>query len=353
MARTVTGFVSGAKIDALGAGRARRRMCGRGSRVVTTMSKPVVLCPGQGAQAQGMAGRWMEKSSAAKKIFDRADSVMGNRLGTKLSEIILQGPKERLDRTDVAQPAIFVASMACWEGLKELELVPPEAPATTAGLSLGEYTALTVAGALEFEDGLGLVALRGLAMQEASEAVSSTMCALVGADEEKTKATIGYAKEKCPDQVLVAANYNAPGQVVISGNSEVTRIASEYAANELKLRAVMLDVAGAFHSPLMSSAAERLGDALAKTTIRSPQCPVLANVTGQPHDSDPDSIRRRLVEQLTNSTRWADCMAYYANNPDVTGNGDWIELAPGKTLSGIMKKCDRRRRVVNYDAPPE
>jgi len=121
-------------------------------------------------------------------------------------------------------------------------------------------------------------------------------------------------------------------------------MAATYAADELKLRAVMLDVAGAFHSPLMAPAAARLGDALAGTSIEAPACPVLANVTGLPHEADPESIRNRLIEQLTNPTRWSDCMSYYKSNPDVTGEGDWIELAPGKTLTGVMKKCDRSEK---------
>ncbi|KAJ8907398.1 hypothetical protein NDN08_007510 [Rhodosorus marinus] len=316
-------------------------------------ASPVVLCPGQGAQSVGMGKTWKEKSKAAQKIFDRADAVLGDRLGSNLSEIIMNGPKSGLDRTDVAQPAIFVTSIASWDGMKELELVPPGTPATAAGLSLGEYTALTVGGAIEFEAALELVALRGLAMQEASEAVDSTMCALVGADEEKATSCIEYALERCKGQVLVAANYNAPGQVVLSGSSEACNMAATYAADEMKLRAVMLDVAGAFHSPLMAPAAARLGDALAGTSIEAPACPVLANVTGLPHEADPESIRNRLIEQLTNPTRWADCMSYYKSNPEVAGDGDWLELAPGKTLTGIMKKCDRRRKVMGFDSPPE
>lgn len=129
--------------------------------------------------------------------------------------------------------------------------------------------------------------------------------------------------------------------------------AAEYATEELKIRAVVLDVAGAFHSPIMAPAAERLGEALAKTDILVPECPVLANVTALPHENDPESIRRRLVEQLTNPTRWADCMEYCKTHPDLIGDGPWVELAPGKTLTGIMRKCDRRRKITSYDSPPE
>lgn len=295
----------------------------------------------------GMGRVWAERSREAARVFAQADEILGDRLGAPISSLCFEGPPERLNQTDVSQPAIYVTSMACLAGLRaqwgagngELPL------AACAGLSLGEYTALTVAGAMDFASGLELVTLRGRAMQEAAVASPSGMVALIGADE-------GQARELCErargPEVLVPANFNAPGQVVVSGSLGACERA-ERVASEMGLKATRLAVAGAFHSPLMKPAADRLATALASVRIVAPRCPVLSNVTGVAHEAGEgcaDVIRRRLVEQLTSPVRWAD-------------NGRWLgeryagaayhELAPGKTLSGLMRRIDRNLKVETHD----
>ncbi len=309
----------------------------------------VILCPGQGAQAVGMGKAWAERSPEAARVFAQADEILGDRLGAPISQLCFQGPAERLNQTDVSQPAIYVASMASLAGLRarwgagngELSL------AACAGLSLGEYTALTVAGAIDFGSGLELVALRGRAMQEAAVATPSSMVALIGADEAQARE---LCERACGSDVLVPANFNAPGQVVVSGSVPACERA-ERVASEMGLKATRLAVAGAFHSPLMKPAGDRLSSALASVRISAPRCPVLSNVTGAAHEMGEgcaESIRRRLVEQLTSPVRWVD-------------NGRWLgerhagaayhELAPGKTLSGLMRRIDRNVKVETHDEP--
>ena len=306
----------------------------------------IILCPGQGAQAIGMGKLWSETSEAARAIFEQGDEILGDTLGSPLSTLCFDGPSDALNRTDISQPAIYTASVACFAGwldgenrtVKELNMV------ATAGLSLGEYTALHLAGAFCFGDGLKLVALRGKAMQEAAQAVDSSMVALIGADEEKANAVCDQARE---NDILVAANFNAPGQVVISGSASACDRA-ELVASEMGMRATRLSVAGAFHSPLMSSAGDQLAQALASTQINPPNCTVMSNVTAKPHDKDPDMIRQRLVEQLTSPVRWASCCEYLiANNQDTA----FHELAPGKSLGGMMRRINKPTKVQNHIEP--
>jgi [acyl-carrier-protein] S-malonyltransferase len=328
---------------------------------MSTQKPLIVLCPGQGAQAVGMARAWAEASPEARAVFEHADRVIAEvwaeddatRNLPALSALCFEGPDATLNRTDVSQPAIYAASLACLAGVKaRLGYGNGEMPiAATAGLSLGEYTALHVAGALGFEEGLRLVALRGRAMQDAAEATPGGMVALIGADEAQADAVCEAARG---DEVLVAANFNAPGQVVVSGSKVACERALE-AAVGAGLRATPLPVAGAFHSPLMAPAAERLGLALAGVPIAEPRCPVMSNVTGLPHGADgagsmADSIRRRLVEQLTSPVRWAQCCRCLIDNPPVSGP-EYVELSPGKTLSGLMRRIDRGTRVTSYDDP--
>lgn len=306
----------------------------------------VLLCPGQGAQAIGMSKLWCETSKAARSIFERADATLGESLGAPLTQHCFEGPEETLNRTDVSQPAIYTASIACFAGWLDSEnITKNELDITaTAGLSLGEYTALHLADAFSFEDGLKLVALRGRAMQDAAEAVESSMVALIGADEDSANAVCDKARES---DVLVAANFNAPGQVVISGSASACDRA-ETVASEMGLRATRLSVAGAFHSPIMAPAAARLADALGATHINSPSCTVMSNVTAQAHTSNADDIRQRLVEQLTLPVRWSACCEHLiGNNQGAT----FHELAPGKTLSGMMRRIDRATKVVGHNEP--
>jgi len=312
---------------------------------------PVILCPGQGAQAVGMAKAWAGASPEAAAIFSEADRILGDSLGSPISTLCFEGPADRLNQTDVSQPAIFVASMASLAALCAAWGVTPAElrPAAAAGLSLGEYTALCAAGALSFADGLRLVTLRGRAMQDAAEATPSGMVALIGADEAQAAELCDRARG---DGILVPANFNAPGQVVVSGSASACDRA-ETVATEMGLRAARLAVAGAFHSPLIASAADRLADALASTEIREPRCPVLANVTGLPHAAAPgttmpQSIRHRLVEQLTSPVRWAQDCSWLAK---ACPENDWHELAPGKTLAGLMRRIERNIKVQTHDEP--
>ncbi len=313
-----------------------------------TMNPLIVLCPGQGAQALGMGRAWADASEAAKSIFDRADAILGSRLQAPLSKLCFEGPVEVLSRTDISQPAIFVTSLACWAGLTARGVEAPPL-AATAGLSLGEYTALVIAGAMSFEDGLELVALRGRAMQDAADSPLARagggggMVALVGATDEQA---LEICEKARGSQVLVCANYNAPGQVVLSGHKVACEAAGKV-AESMGLRFAILQVAGAFHSPLMAPAAERLADALRSTTIVSPKCQVLSNVTAAPHTSDPASIRAGLVAQLTSPVKWAQGCQWLAAH----ASGDYCEVAPGRTLAGLMRRINKEIKVVSHDTP--
>lgn len=314
-----------------------------------TWSATIILAPGQGAQVVDMGKSWRERSKAAASVFDAADDTLGTTLGATLTDLIFSSGEDAsatLSRTDVAQPAIFVTSMACWAGMQDLGLANASSLSVAAGLSLGEYTALTIAGAIKFEDALRLVTLRGRAMQDAAQASDGGMLALIGASDEDAQQIVDACRD---DSELVAANFNAPGQVVLSGMSEAIDRAAKYAADERKLRVAKLDVAGAFHSPLMAPAAERLEKALQETDISKPSVPVLSNVTGKPHE--PDTIRELLVQQLTNPVRWAKCCEFIKSSGEFSG-AEWFELAPGKTLSGIMRKIDRKIRVTNHSEAP-
>lgn len=291
-----------------------------------------------------MGKAWVDAHAVAADTFREADEA----LDIELSRLCFEGPEDQLHRTDVAQAAIYTTSVACYRALRETGVVGEVRAA--AGLSLGEFTALHLAGAFSFLDGLRLVRLRGQAMQDAAESSTSGMVALVGADEAQALAVCEEAlndPENKQDEVLVPANFNCPGQIVISG-SEAACERAVVVAEKLGLRATPLTVAGAFHSPLMQPAADRLAEALDEVSWRSPTVPVLSNVTGQPHDGgDIDSIKRRLVEQLTSSVRWSESMQYAVTQMP----GRFVELAPGKVLSGLMRRVDRKTKVENHANP--
>ncbi len=312
----------------------------------------VILCPGQGAQRVGMGRAWAEASQRAAQVMRDADRILGNRFGKPLSAICYEGPEELLNRTEVAQPALLAVGVACWHACFTQE--DRQRLAATAGLSLGEYTALYIAGAFSFQDALNLVALRGKAMQDAAEDTPSAMVALIGADAQQAESLCAHAAQ---GDVLVPANYNAPGQIVISGSLSACDRAVAHAP-DLGLRATKLAVAGAFHSPLMAPAAQRLGQALEKVQITptppTGDRPTLSNVTGLPHESRGLSahdasrkIRQRLVEQLTRPVQWQQSCAWLLAN--VTG--EFHELAPGKVLAGLMRRIDRDTKVVSHDEP--
>lgn len=297
--------------------------------------KTYILCPGQGAQAVGMGKDFFDASPVARGVFENANKVLGFDLAT----ICFTGPEERLNQTDIAQPAIYVTSVACFTAAKEAGLVHPEQITAFAGLSLGEYTALHLAGVFSFEDGLKLVAARGKYMQEAAVATPSGMVSIMGADEA---AVTKLCQENSQGEVLIPANFNSPGQIVVSGAIKACeRIAA--AAEAAGFKSIPLKVAGAFHSPLMQSGADRMAAELDKVSFNSPRAVVYANVTAQPH-ADGASIKRLLVDQIVKPVRWEQTMQ------TLVGQGDarWIELAPGRVLTGLLKKINRRLPIESF-----
>jgi [acyl-carrier-protein] S-malonyltransferase len=293
------------------------------------MSKTALLFAGQGAQVVGMGKDLAERFPSAKAWFDRANQA----LGYDLSTVCFHGPEAELTKTDNAQPGIFLVSWVAWQLLRE------QAPGlefhATAGLSLGEFTALTAAGALSFEDGLRLVRQRGRFMQEACDATRGGMAAIIGLDEAPTR-------EACTEAGVALANLNCPGQLVISGAADRIARACELAKAKGAKRALPLTVAGAYHSPLMAGAQPKLGVELARVQIHPPVVPVVSNVTAQPHEG-PDAIRSRLVDQVTSSVRWEESMRYLLSQ----GFTRFIELGPGTALSGFMKRIDKGARLLN------
>ncbi|MCX6912453.1 MAG: ACP S-malonyltransferase [Verrucomicrobia bacterium] len=295
------------------------------------MSKTALLFAGQGAQVVGMGKDLAENSPAAKAWFDRANAA----LGYDLAAICFSGPEPELTKTEHAQPGIFLVSWVAFELLKER--VPSLVFEATAGLSLGEFTALTAAGALSFEDGLKVVRQRGRFMQEACAATQGGMAAIIGLNEAVTR-------EVCAETGVVLANLNCPGQLVISGPTEKLGPACALAKAKGAMRALPLPVAGAYHSPLMASAQPKLEAELARVTWRDPVVPVISNVTAQPHGG-PGAIRGRLVEQVTSSVRWEESMRYLIGQ----GFTRFIELGPGRALSGFLKRIDKTAQVLNVE----
>lgn len=270
-----------------------------------------------------------ESSPAAKAWFDRANTA----LGYDLASICFDGPEPELTKTEHAQPGIFLVSWVAFELLKER--APGLTFGATAGLSLGEFTALTAASAMGFEDGLKVVRQRGRFMQEACAATQGGMAAIIGLDETATR-------EVCAETGVVLANLNCPGQIVISGPSERMEPACALAKAKGAMRAVPLAVAGAYHSPLMASAQPKLEAELARVTFSPLAVPVIANVTAQPHGG-LGAIRARLVEQVTSPVRWEESMRFLVGQ----GFTRFIELGPGRALSGFMKRIHKTAQILN------
>ncbi|HVT83098.1 MAG TPA: ACP S-malonyltransferase [Phycisphaerae bacterium] len=291
-----------------------------------------LLCPGQGAQHVGMGRDFRDKFGVAARIYDQADKA----LGFALSKICFEGPEEQLNKTDVAQLGIFVTSVAIFETL--LELGKAAAPDFAAGLSLGEYSALHIAGVFSFEDGLKIVRARGQLMQAAAEAGPSTMLALLGADEPAANAICAEAAQ---GEILVPANFNTPGQIVLSGAIGACARAAKVA--EAKgFKSVPLKVAGAFHSPFMQAAADQMAEVLAPIRFNPARMPVISNVTAAPH-GEGDSIKRLLVQQIIAPVRWYQSIETLR----AKGVDKWIEVGPGRSLTGMMKKIDRKAPIEN------
>ncbi|WP_254513939.1 ACP S-malonyltransferase [Anatilimnocola floriformis] len=295
------------------------------------MSKIALLFPGQGAQAVGMGRQLAESLPAARSLFDRAQAV----LGYDLAEVCFNGPAEKLDSTVYSQPALFVCSLAALESLKATKPEVAAEAKATAGLSLGEYTALVFAEAITFEDGLKLVAERGSAMQAAADLVPSGMVSVLGLDLDKVQAVCDEARQ--PGEVLQIANHLCPGNIVISGHTSACERVPAIAEKAGAMKTIRLSVAGAFHTPLMAPAVQRLTSALAHVPIKPPRIPVISNVDALSHD-DPHEIRHLLVQQVVSPVRWEDSMRVLLN----MGVTPFWEIGPGRVLRGLLKRIDRK-----------
>ena len=284
--------------------------------------KKAYVFPGQGAQFVGMGKDMYENSELAKELFEKANEV----LGFRITDLMFDGTDEDLRQTKVTQPAVFLHSVILTKTNAD-----KFTPSMVAGHSLGEFSALVAAGALDFEDGLKLVSKRAMAMQKACEAAPSTMAAIIGLADE-------VVEEVCAsiEGVVVPANYNCPGQLVISGTHEAIDIACEKLTEAGALRAIKLSVGGAFHSPLMDPAREELAAAIEQTTFKTPICPVYQNVSTK-GETDPEVIKKNLVAQLTAPVKWTQSV----QNMVADGMGQLIECGPGAILQGLVKKIEK------------
>ena len=280
--------------------------------------------PGQGAQFVGMGKDLYENNTKAKELFDKANEILGYRI----TDIMFEGTDEDLKQTKVTQPAVFLHSVItalCMDDFK---------PDMVAGHSLGEFSALTAAGALNFEDGLRLVYARAMAMQKACEFAPSTMAAIIGMPDEVIETVCAEASKD--GSVVVPANYNSPGQVVISGNVEAVKEACAKLKEAGAKRALPLAVGGAFHSPLMEMARVELAAAIEKSPVAAPVCPVYQNVDAKPH-TDPVEIKENLLKQLTSPVRWTQSV----KNMIADGMTEFVECGPGQVLTGLIGRIQK------------
>lgn len=291
--------------------------------------KKAYVFPGQGAQFVGMGHDLYQSSPKAKELFDKANEI----LGFRITDLMFNGTDEDLKQTKVTQPAIFLHSV-----ILALTMGEDFKPDTTAGHSLGEFSALVAAGSLSFEDGLKLVYARALAMQKACEAEPSTMAAIIALSDEKVEEICNSI-----DDVVVPANYNCPGQIVISGSISGIDKACELMKEAGAKRALPLKVGGAFHSPLMEPARVELSDAIEATTFATPICPVYQNVSTK-GETDPETIKKNLIDQLTSPVKWTQSV----QNMIADGATEFIELGPGKVLQGLVTKIDKSASVSGH-----
>lgn len=292
----------------------------------------VYVFPGQGAQYVGMGKELYEKSQMAKQMFEKANEI----LGFRITDIMFGGTDEELKQTKVTQPAIFLHSVIWAKYLgNDFE------PQMVAGHSLGEFSALVAAGSLSFEDGLVLVSKRAMAMQKACEITPSTMAAIIGLDDNKI---VEICNEISQEEIVVAANFNCPGQLVVSGSVKGIDIAIEKLKAAGAKIAKKLQVGGAFHSPLMKPAKDELEKAIKETNFAKPVCPIYQNATAQ-KATEPDVIKQNLINQLTAPVMWTQSV----QNMVVDGAKEFVELGPGKVLQGLIQKIEKSAIVSGFD----
>ena len=301
--------------------------------------KTAFLFPGQGAQVVGMGADIAQASPVAAEVFQKANAIVG----FDLRKICFEGPAELLNTTTISQPAIFVTSTAILEVLKANPVTNKLRTDVTAGLSLGEYTALYAAGVISFKDALILVQKRGQAMQRAADETNGAMVSIIGLEEEKVRRLCAEAGE---GELLAAVNFNCPGQIVVSGSKGACERAERLAAKYGAIKAVRLEVAGAFHTEMMASAADALKEALSNCEISQPSnIKTIANITADYYTS-AEQIRTGLTKQLTSAILWQKCMERFIAD----GVEQFYEIGPGRVLTGLMKRINRKAEVTNISS---
>jgi [acyl-carrier-protein] S-malonyltransferase len=297
------------------------------------MSQTAFLFPGQGAQSVGMGRQLAGTHAAARELFDRAAGI----LGYDLAKICFEGPADKLDSTVHSQPALFVASLAALAALRTDNPQAVDSCTASAGLSLGEYTALVFAGVMEFDDGLRLVHERGSAMQAAADATPSGMVAILGLERVQVEQ---LCRDASQGETLEVANLLCPGNIAVSGTRAACERVVQLAPAAGAMKAVPLPVAGAFHTKIMQPAVERLTAALSSVPMKQPRIPVISNVDARPHD-DPEEIRALLARQVVSPVCWEDSIRYLLGK----GFDTFYEVGPGRVLQGLMKRIDRKAKV--------
>jgi len=302
------------------------------------LSKVAFLFPGQGAQMVGMGRRLAESLPAARDLFDRAGAV----LGYDLAEICFEGPAEDLDSTVYSQPGLFVTSLAALEAVRMRSPEVVEQCQAAAGLSLGEYTALVFAGAMDFETALQIVQQRGEAMQAASDETPSGMVSILGLERQQVETLCDQVRQE--GEILQSANFLCPANIAVSGHNAACERIADAATEAGAMKVVPLAVAGAFHTPIMDSAVPRLAAALAEARISRPRIPVISNVDARSHE-DPEEIRQLLVRQVVSPVCWEESMRWMLQE----GFDSFYEIGPGRVLRGLLRRLDRKINCENVE----